>query len=110
MNRLSTVIPISASTRSQPSGLVSLGRRGFVQEQNMLKYLPHTSGIYQIKCTSNGKFYIGSAVDVLNRCEHHRSSLRRGDHRNAHLQAAWIKYGEDHFEFTVLELTDRDDL
>ncbi len=80
------------------------------QGQTMLKHLPHTSGVYQIKCTSNRKFYIGSAVDVLDRCEHHRSSLRRGDHRNSHLQAAWNKYGEDNFEFTVLESVDPNDL
>ena len=47
---------------------------------------------------------------MLDRCEHHRSSLRRGDHRNAHLQAAWNKYGEDNFEFTVLEFADPNDL
>lgn len=76
----------------------------------MLTHLPHASGVYQIKCITNGKIYIGSAVDLLERCEHHRSSLRRGNHRNAHLQAAWIKYGEDNFEFTVLELVDPNDL
>ena len=47
---------------------------------------------------------------MRDRCEHHRSSLRRGDHRNAHLQAAWNKYGEDSFEFTALELLDPNDL
>lgn len=72
----------------------------------MLRKIPHLSGIYQIKCTSNGKIYIGSAVDMHDRCEHHRSSLRRGNHRNAHLQAAWDKYGEENFEFTVLELAE----
>ena len=76
----------------------------------MLKHMLHKSGIYQIKCTSNGKFYIGSAVDMHDRCEHHRSSLRRGDHPNAHLQAAWNKYGEENFEYTALELTSRSSL
>lgn len=76
----------------------------------MLKHLPHTSGVYQIKCTSDGKFYIGSAVDVHDRCEHHQSGLRRGDHPNGHLQAAWNKYGEENFEFTALELTNRSNL
>ena len=36
--------------------------------------------------------------------------MRRGDHVNAHLQAAWNKYGGENFEFTVLELTERSDL
>ena len=76
----------------------------------MLKHIPHTSGVYQIKCTDNGKFYIGSAVDMHDRCEHHRSSLRRGDHTNSHLQAAWNKYGEENFEFTVLEFSKKNGL
>jgi GIY-YIG catalytic domain len=76
----------------------------------MLRHIPKLSGIYQIRCISNGKIYIGSAVNMHDRCEHHRSSLRRGDHINLHLQAAWNKYGEENFEFMVLELTDRSNL
>lgn len=76
----------------------------------MLKHIPHTSGVYQIKCVANGKIHIGSAVDMHDRCEHHRSSLRRRDHRNAHLQAAWNKYGEKNFEFESLELADLSEL
>jgi hypothetical protein len=44
---------------------------------------------------------------MRDRCEHHRSSLCRGDHRNRHLQAAWDKYGEENFEFTALEIVPR---
>ena len=76
----------------------------------MFNKIPHLPGVYQIKCTINGKIYIGSGVDIYNRCEQHRRSLRRGDHVNAHLQAAWNKYGEENFEFTVLELTEGSDL
>jgi group I intron endonuclease len=76
----------------------------------MQREIPNSPGVYQIKCTSNGKIYIGSAVDLHNRCEQHRRSLRRGDHGNAHLQAAWNMYGEENFEFTVMEFTQRSDL
>jgi len=76
----------------------------------MQRKIPNSPGVYQIKCTSNSKIYIGSAVDLYNRCEQHRRSLRRGDHVNAHLQAAWNMYGEENFEFTVLEFTQRSDL
>jgi group I intron endonuclease len=75
-----------------------------------MKTIPHTSGVYRIKCIPSGKFYIGSAFDMHDRCEHHRSSLRRGNHPNPHLQAAWNKYGEENFEFASLELTDRNRL
>ncbi len=73
----------------------------------MLKHLPEVSGVYQITCVPNGKIYIGSSIDIRDRCEQHRRSLRRGDHPNVHLQAAWDKYEEENFKFTVLEITDR---
>lgn len=73
-----------------------------------MKHLPKSSGVYQIRCKSNNKIYIGSAIDIRTRCEQHRRSLRRGDHSNQHLQAAWNKFGEDNFEYAVLEITDKD--
>lgn len=61
------------------------------------------SGIYQIKNQINGHRYIGSAVNLRNRWLGHLSGLRRQRHRNRHLQAAFKKYGEDAFVFSVLE-------
>lgn len=75
-----------------------------------LEHIPKLSGVYQIRCTSNNKIYIGSAVNMHDRCEHHRSSLRGENHPNPHLQAAWNKYGEEDFEFSVLEKMGRNDL
>jgi group I intron endonuclease len=72
-----------------------------------LKHLPKSSGVYQIKCLSSNKIYIGSAVNIHNRRQHHRMFLRRGKHQNAYLQSAWDKYGENSFEFSVLEFTER---
>lgn len=72
--------------------------------------IPHKSGVYQILCIPTGKIYIGSAVDLHARWEHHRNSLRRGIHRNPYLQKAWEKYGEKSFEFTVLEFVDAAEL
>lgn len=68
------------------------------------------SGVYQIRCLPTGKIYIGSAVNLRARWQQHRWSLRRGNHRNVHLQAAWNKYGEENFEFSVLELVEASDL
>jgi len=61
------------------------------------------SGIYQIKNTLNGKCYIGSAVDLRHRWQDHLRDLRRGQHCNQHLQAAFDKYGKSAFTFTILE-------
>jgi group I intron endonuclease len=76
----------------------------------MARIPPGASGIYQIRCIANDKIYIGSSVDLRNRWLQHRSSLRLGNHGNQHLQAAWDRYGEDAFEFTILEYVSKDDL
>lgn len=54
-------------------------------------------GIYRIVCRDNGKSYIGQSVNVGRRVADHRQSLRRGDHKNKHLQNAFNKYGEGSF-------------
>lgn len=68
---------------------------------------PVCSGIYQIRCTRNGKIYIGSAVSIATRWGTHRRDLRRGLHANPHLQHAWNLHSEVSFEFTVLERVER---
>jgi hypothetical protein len=71
---------------------------------------PRSSGVYQILCVPNGKFYIGSAVDLWARWHHHRRLLRRGTHGNRYLQQAWSKFGEERFEFSVLEYVEASEL
>ena len=51
-------------------------------------------------------FYIGSAVDITRRWKAHISLLRRGEHRNIHLQRAWDKYGVRSFFFSVVEFVE----
>ena len=58
-----------------------------------------TSGIYEIVNTVTGKRYVGSAVNLEKRELSHFSGLRRGDHRKAHFQHSFDKYGESAFEF-----------
>lgn len=67
-------------------------------------------GIYKIINTENGKFYIGSSVNVEFRILKHLSHLRRNVHRNAHLQAAFNRYGEDAFDFQLMEICQREQL
>lgn len=62
-----------------------------------------TSGVYAICCTLNERRYVGSSANVSKRWSRHRHMLRRGKHHSPHLQNAWNKYGEDAFEFVVLE-------
>jgi group I intron endonuclease len=59
--------------------------------------------IYQITNMLTEDFYIGSAQSFDRRMWQHRYDLRRGVHKNPHMQASWNKYGEDAFVFEVLE-------
>ena len=66
------------------------------------------TGVYEIKNKINGKRYIGSTIMTFTkRLEHHRCLLRKNTHKNKHLQRAWNKYGEDNFEFSILEIVDK---
>ena len=61
------------------------------------------TGIYKITNKINGKFYIGSAKNIRNRWDDHKKFLRGGYHINPKLQNAWNFYGEDKFEFFIIE-------
>lgn len=68
--------------------------------------IPDVSGIYEIRNTVTGKRYIGSAKRLRLRFTQHRARLRGGKHHSRHLQASWIKHGEQTFVFRVLLLCD----
>ena len=59
--------------------------------------------IYKIINAVNNKFYVGSAVNFEKRKARHLWRLKRGDHANKHLQAAWNKYGADAFVFAIVQ-------
>lgn len=68
------------------------------------------SGIYRITNAVNGKFYIGSAVNLSKRFSKHRYELKNGKHKSRTLSAAWIKHGESAFRFEVLLICSTQDL
>jgi len=59
--------------------------------------------IYKILNKNNNKFYIGSTNNIKKRWNNHRCNLRNNRHENNYLQQAWNKYGEESFEFLILE-------
>jgi len=61
------------------------------------------SGVYEFRSKVDGKVYVGSSHDLARRYTAHLLHLRRGDHKNIHLQRAWNKYGESNFTYKVLE-------
>jgi len=60
-------------------------------------------GIYCIYNKVSKKIYIGSSFDIKKRWVAHKSDLRTRRSNNSYLQRAWDKYGEDSFEFKILE-------
>ncbi len=71
-------------------------------------YAMRVPGVYQIVNLVNGNCYIGSSVQIESRIFKHLAFLRRGDHPNGHLQAAFLKYGEQSFDYKLLEVCDKE--
>lgn len=61
------------------------------------------SGIYQLQNLVNGKKYVGSSCNLYARLYDHVYNMNHNHGHNAHLQAAWNKYGEINFEYSILE-------
>jgi group I intron endonuclease len=64
------------------------------------------SGIYKIINKTNGKYYIGSSNDItgkFGRWYEHKWELKRNSHHNTYLQRSWNKYGEDKFNWIIVE-------
>lgn len=67
--------------------------------------------IYRIFNVVTEQFYIGSAVKFKRRRWEHLDALKKNTHHCAALQAAWLEYGADAFEFELLEeVSDEDAL
>jgi group I intron endonuclease len=67
-------------------------------------------GIYIIKNLVNGKYYIGSSININKRFREHKSSLRNNKHHSIKLQRSWNKYGCDIFIFEVIQYCERENL
>lgn len=63
-------------------------------------------GIYCIENKEAHKKYVGQSVDIKDRRRRHLSDLKHNAHCNDYLQKARNKYGEDGFDFYVLEHCD----
>lgn len=61
------------------------------------------AAIYKITCVVTDDFYIGSAVKPKRRRWEHWDALKNNRHHCVALQIAWNEYGEDAFEFEVVE-------
>lgn len=69
----------------------------------------HICGIYMITCSSDRGFdfiYIGQSYKILQRLREHTKDLSYNIHPNPILQKVYNKYGQDDFNFYILEECD----
>lgn len=69
-----------------------------------------SAGIYTITHRASGRCYVGQSVNILRRWGVHRAALRHNKHLSKYLQRVWAKYGEDAFDFQLVENCEPDDL
>ncbi len=61
------------------------------------------SGIYLIYNIVSEKGYIGQSLNMARRIKAHKHQLKKGTHRNSHLQDSYNKHGVSVFNFICLE-------
>jgi hypothetical protein len=76
---------------------------------NIDPWFNNISGIYQIKNSVNGNYYIGRSKNVGSRWRYHIDELRESVHHNYLLQEDWWwNLGEYYFTFELLERCNMD--
>lgn len=67
-------------------------------------------GVYSIKNKINNKYYIGSSKDVVKRIKTHKQHLLKGCHNSRVLQKEYDMYGEEGFNFDIIEIVKEEEL
>lgn len=62
--------------------------------------------IYKIQNSVNGKFYVGSTINLSARRQEHFRDLTLNKHHSKALQRAFNKYGKDSFTFEIIEFVE----
>lgn len=60
-------------------------------------------GVIAIRCRETGESFLGASRDVPADFNSARAKLGLGGHPNKRLSALWEEYGEEGFDFVVLE-------
>lgn len=80
-----------------------LHQKKYIQNKQKKEENCKMAYVYTITNKINNNQYIGSTNDYKRRWYKHLWSLKTGQHHSNALQRAWDKYGEDNFEFSILE-------
>jgi hypothetical protein len=65
-------------------------------------------GIFSVRCTPNGRVWVGSSRNLDASKNSYWFGLRMGGHLDRSLQAEWTAQGEEAFTYEVLETFDDD--
>lgn len=75
-------------------------------KKNLSETISTSAGIYQFTNLQNQKIYIGSSYNLRKRFLQHINRLSLKNHHSIHFQNAWNKYGDDLFDYKILEYID----
>lgn len=81
-------------------------RKDIVREYKERK---HPAGIFIVRNTANGRFLLGSSLNIEGPLNKHKFMLQIGSHRNTEMQADWKEFGTDAFTFEILETVEPSD-
>src|SRR5690349_12143048 len=76
-------------------------RKKELKEQYKLSHTP--MGVYQIRNLTNGKVFVGTALNLPGILTSNRLQLKSGRHPNNKLQVEWNEFGSESFAFEVLD-------
>lgn len=62
--------------------------------------------IYEIYNKVSGKKYIGMTTDHFKRYSQHMQLLSRGEHTEKVMQKDYVMYGEDSFDYRLIDFAD----
>jgi excinuclease UvrABC nuclease subunit len=65
-----------------------------------------TGGIYLITCTETKDTYVGKSKNLNQRWCQHRTDLKKGSHKNPHIQKLYDTYGPNSLTMELIELVE----
>jgi hypothetical protein len=82
--------------------------REYIQQAYQEKNTKQIACVYQIKNLVNGRLYIGETLRGKIRWQQHLNALRRNYHVNPRLQEDFNQFGENNFEWSIIQQLSKD--
>lgn len=81
-------------------------RKELIREYKARK---RTAGVFLLQNRENGRFLLGSSLNIEGVWNHLKFALSIGSFRNPALQGDWKKFGESAFEYKILATVEDSD-